>query len=80
MLLSYLEIELKSHSEKLVLIEMEIHHKKSIVGSELAKMDLTSMEKFRALRKITRDPEAVLSFWDCEGVAREEFVRYMLQE
>ncbi|KAJ9544700.1 hypothetical protein OSB04_024407 [Centaurea solstitialis] len=67
--------------DKLVVIEMEIHHKKSIVGSELAKMDLTPMEKFTALRKITCDPEAVLSFWDCEeGVARLEFVRYMLQE
>ncbi|KAJ9557161.1 hypothetical protein OSB04_011775 [Centaurea solstitialis] len=62
--------------DKLVVIEMEIHHKKSIVGSELAKMDLTSMEKFTALRKITRDPKAVLSFWDCEeGVARLECVR-----
>lgn len=66
--------------DRLVKVEMELHEKTSMVGSELAKMNLTSMEKFTALRKITREPQSVLNFWNYEGEDREEFVRYLLQE
>ncbi|XP_024961008.1 uncharacterized protein LOC112501571 [Cynara cardunculus var. scolymus] len=62
-------------SDKLVQVEMDLHQKTSVVGSELVKMNLTSMEKFTALRKITREPGSMLSFWNYEGKVREEFVR-----
>lgn len=37
-------------------------------------MNLTPMEKFTPLRKITREPEYVLSLWNYVGEAWEGFV------
>nr|KAJ0206174.1 hypothetical protein LSAT_V11C500266710 [Lactuca sativa] len=41
---------------------------------------LSTLDMFKASRKIIRDPETVLSFWNLEGEDWEDFVRFMLKE
>ncbi|CAI9287421.1 unnamed protein product [Lactuca saligna] len=64
-----------------ILGETEVQKKASMVIPEISKMQsLSAFDRFKASRKIMRDPETVLSFWNLEGEDRENFVRFMLEE
>ncbi|CAI9277551.1 unnamed protein product [Lactuca saligna] len=61
--------------------EVELQKKTSMVTSEILKIpSMDQKDKFKASRKIMREPEAVLTFWNLEGEARETFVNLMLEE
>ncbi|KAL4564460.1 hypothetical protein LXL04_028524 [Taraxacum kok-saghyz] len=64
-----------------ILGETELQKKASMVIPEISKMrSLSASDRFKASRKIMRDPETVLSFWNLEGEDREDFVKFMLEE
>nr|KAJ0198949.1 hypothetical protein LSAT_V11C600316290 [Lactuca sativa] len=64
-----------------ILGETEVQKKTSMVIPEISKMQsLSALDRFKASRKIMRDPKTVLSFWNLEGEDREGFVRLMLEE
>ncbi|CAI9303147.1 unnamed protein product [Lactuca saligna] len=65
-----------------ILGETEVQKKKaSIVIPEISKMQsLSTLDRFKASRKIMRGPETMLSFWNLEGEDRKGFVRFMLEE
>ncbi|KAL4563348.1 hypothetical protein LXL04_027389 [Taraxacum kok-saghyz] len=59
-----------------ILGETEVQKKASMVIPEISKMwSLSASDRFKASRKIMRDPETVLSFWNLEGEDREDFVK-----
>mgnify|MGYP003330865679 CR=1 FL=1 len=61
--------------------EVELQKKTSLVNIEISKMQsMSSLDRFKASRKIMREPEAVLTFWTLEGEEREAFVKFMLEE
>ncbi|KAI3500493.1 hypothetical protein L1887_36315 [Cichorium endivia] len=54
--------------------ETDIEKKASMVAIEISKMgSMTVVDKFKASRKIMRDPQAVATFWNYEGEDREIF-------
>ena len=61
--------------------EVELQKKTSMVTAEILKIpSMNQSDKFKASRKIMREPEAVLTFWNLEGEDRETFVKLMLEE
>ncbi|CAI9295227.1 unnamed protein product [Lactuca saligna] len=61
--------------------EVELQKKTSMVTAEILKIpSMDQKDKFKASRKIMREPEAVLTFWNLEGEERETFVKLMLEE
>ncbi|KAL4580377.1 hypothetical protein LXL04_016568 [Taraxacum kok-saghyz] len=56
--------------------EVELQKKTSMVTAEILKiLSMNQSDKFKASRKIMREPEAVLTFWNLEGEDRETFVK-----
>lgn len=62
-------------------VEVELQKKTSMVTSEILKIpSMDQRDKLKASRKIMREPEEVLTFWNFEGEERETFVKLMLEE
>ncbi|XP_023744938.1 uncharacterized protein At2g29880 [Lactuca sativa] len=60
---------------------VELQKKTSMVTSEILKIpSMDQKDKFKASRKIMRETEAVLTFWNLQGEERETFVKLMLEE
>ncbi|KAI3509973.1 hypothetical protein L1887_25498 [Cichorium endivia] len=70
-----------NHPESSYALRNRHRKKASMVAIEISKMgSMTVVDKFKASRKIMRDPQAVATFWNYEGEDREMFVWLMLQE
>ena len=41
---------------------------------------LSQLERFKAIRKMTSDPDSVLTFWDLKEEEREDWVRFVMSE
>ena len=62
-------------------LEVDLNKKTAMLPLELEKMtSLSQLERFKAIRKMKRDPDSVLTFWDLKEEEREDWVRFVMSE